>query len=199
MTTLVDDAGTDDEEERASTAAFFHELERRHGGPLSYEELQEFELSLKSEDSDSDDDEDVPPCTFGAPSSGVAAPPAAATPSCDETPGCGWMTPATPRHGKAAAAASPGASTAAGQRRRRRGHRGRWQPLRLASREPGRLPPRGPRLPGRPVDRGRGAAPDGGGRITQARAGARGRRAALAQRPPGRVGLQRHLQPDWSR
>ena len=43
MTTLVDDAGTDDEEERASKAAFFHELERRHGGPLSYEELQEFE------------------------------------------------------------------------------------------------------------------------------------------------------------
>ena len=114
MATLDDGAGTDDEEERASKAAFFHELERRHGGPLSYEELQEFELSLKSEDSDSDDDEDVPPCTFGAPSSGVAAPPAAATPSCDETPGCGWMTPATPRHGKAAAAASPGASTAAG-------------------------------------------------------------------------------------
>ena len=108
------DDGTDDEEERASKAAFFHELERRHGGPLSYEELQEFELSLKSEDSDSDEDEDVPPCTFGAPFSGVAAPPAAATPSCDETPGCGWMTPATPRHGKAAAGASPGASTAAG-------------------------------------------------------------------------------------
>jgi len=109
-TTLDDGASTDDEEERASKAAFFHELERRHGGPLSYEELQEFELSLKSDDSDSDDDEDVPPCTFGAPSIGKGAPPAA-TSSCGETPGCGWMTPATPRHGKAA---SPGASTAAG-------------------------------------------------------------------------------------
>ena len=76
-TQLDDGASTDDEEERASKAAFFHELERRHGGPLSYEELQEFELSLKSDDSDSDDDEDVPPCTFGAPSIGKGAPPAA--------------------------------------------------------------------------------------------------------------------------
>ena len=30
-TTLDDGASTDDEEERASKAAFFHELERRHG------------------------------------------------------------------------------------------------------------------------------------------------------------------------
>ena len=88
--------GTDDEdvEEDAEQQAFFQELERRHGGPLSYEELQQWEMSL--EDSEDDGGDAAPPATssHGVASAVVPAPTSAAT-SCSCA--SGWMTPATPK------------------------------------------------------------------------------------------------------
>ena len=88
---LADD--TDDDEERAAKAAFFHELEHRHGGPLSYGELQQWEKSLEDSENDTPDNNKAP---FGS----VTAPLTATSPACSH----GWMTPATTKDSKATAA-----------------------------------------------------------------------------------------------
>ena len=88
-------------------AAFFRELERRHGGPLSYEDLQEWEFRLDDE-SELELEQGISNASEGSGDRGddgsehaTHSPQRVAPPSA--LPACGWLTPSTPH-----LASSPG-------------------------------------------------------------------------------------------
>ena len=111
-----DPADDSDEDDAEMKLAFFQELEARHGGPLSYEDLQKWEMRLNDddgsgeenyEDDDFDDDDDA---ALGAPTNRIASAVRSTPPSSSSSalparalPAAGWLTPSTPPQGLASA------------------------------------------------------------------------------------------------
>ena len=103
---MLDDGDESDDQE--TKTAFFKELEARHGGPLSYEDLRQWDATL-DDDSGDDNEEDVaraPAAKGGGCGNPLASPPMLSTSDAAPLPREGWLTPSTPPQGKLAPAAS---------------------------------------------------------------------------------------------